>query len=128
MWTSVQKYLRTSNNTLKPNDLLCENCNRKSGLITNDMATTKYGLTDVDLNQVGFSRPPRRLQRKKKVRKFYCETEVRLLAILKWGNLSAIRRRRASWQTTLDEASDSDRRKAVKLLQNLKLFAKQKLD
>jgi len=44
-----------------------------------------------------------------------------LLALLKWGSLGAIRKRRASWQTSMEDLCNDGSRKAVKLLQSLRL-------
>jgi len=104
----------------------CMQCNEKSELISASAALSKYGLNEAELNKVGCSRPPRRLQKKKKVRKLYCEAEVQLLAILKWGNLNTIRKRRASWQTTFEGVCLDGGRKAVRLLRSLRLQNQEK--
>jgi len=131
----IQKFLSTFSNplSLEANEFPCPTCQDKNSLVTASIAISRYGLAECDMNKIEFSRPPKRLQKKKKVKRFYCEAEVKLLAILKWGSFCAIRKRRASWQTNDEElllTTDSicDGRKAMKLLQNLKLFTKQKLD
>jgi len=117
----ARKFLQCS----RPDTELCIQCNGKSHFITMTVALNKYGLTEAELHKVGSSRPPRRLQKKKKIRRLYCEAEVQLLALLKWGNLNAIRKRRASWQTTLEEVCLDGSRKAVRLLRSLKLQNKE---
>jgi len=83
------------------------------------LATSKYGLSEPELG----SPVPSRSQttKKKEVRKLFCDVEVQLLGILKWGSLGAVRKRRASWQTSMEEIYTDGSRKAAKLLQSLRL-------
>jgi len=100
----------------------CPRCHERSELITMGLASSKYGLSEPELVSIGFS-PSSRRQTKQKLQKAYCEAEVQLLGILKWGSLGAIRKRRASWQTSVEELCTDGSRKAAKLLQSLKLQA-----
>jgi len=56
----------------------------------------KYGLQEVDLDRPWFLKQGPSHQRKQKGRRLYNEAEIQLLAILKWGSLSAIPRRRGT--------------------------------
>jgi len=104
----------------------CPRCHQKSELIATGLASSKYGLSEPELDSLGFSLPSHgSLTKKKVVGKLYCDVEVQLLAILKWGSLSAIRKRRASWQTSVEEICADGSRKAAKLLQSLRLQSTQ---
>jgi hypothetical protein len=99
----------------------CPRCHERSQLITKGLASSKYGLTEPELVSIGLSTPHRLQTTKKNVRQLYCEVEAQILGILKWGSIGAIRKRRASWQTSMEEMYTDGSRKAAKLLQSLKL-------
>jgi len=99
----------------------CPRCHERSEFITTGLVTSKYGVSEPELNSMGFPVPSYGLQAKKKVRKLFCDVEAQLLGILKWGSLGAIRKRRASWQTSVEEICTDGSRKAAKLLQSLRL-------
>jgi len=113
----VRKFLQcaSTHETVEP----CPRCHEKSELIAMGLATSKYGLSEPELG----SPVPSRSQttKKKEVRKLFCDVEVQLLGILKWGSLGAVRKRRASWQTSMEEIYTDGSRKAAKLLQSLRL-------
>jgi len=74
--------------------------------MTSAVALTRYGLEAVDLRRswISWTRPPLRLQKKRRIRKIYSEVEIRLLAILKWGKLGAFRKRRGEWDHCYDDS------------------------
>jgi len=77
-------------------------------------------LSESELNTLGYSLTSPGF-RTTKVSKLYCDLEVQALAVLKSGSLGAVRKRRASWQTSVEEMYADGSRKAAKLLQTLKL-------
>jgi hypothetical protein len=97
----------------------CPRCHEKSELIPTGLASSKYGLNEPELSTMESS--PSRRSIKMKERKLVCDVEAQLLSILKWGSLGAIRKRRASWQTGVEELCTDGSRKAAKLLQSLRL-------
>jgi len=82
----------------------CKDCQRL-GRMTSAVALARYGLEEVDLRRswISWTRPPLRLQKRRRIRKVYSEVEIRLLAILKWGKLGAFRKRRGDWEGCFDD-------------------------
>jgi len=98
----------------------CPRCHEQSELVSAQVASSKYGLSESELNTLGYSLTSPGF-RTTKVSKLYCDLEVQALAVLKSGSLGAVRKRRASWQTSVEEMYADGSRKAAKLLQTLKL-------
>jgi len=113
----TQKFLQSASSESRTT---CSRCHEDSELVSATVALSKYGLTVSELNCLGFTTVLSQGLRKK-ARKRYCDTELQLLAILKWGSFSGIRKRRASWQASVEEIYADGSRKAVKLLQSLRL-------
>jgi len=118
----VQKFMQCVSSR-KTTDL-CLRCYQNGEFISAGLAFSKYNLTSQELSSLGFSYPSQR-SRKKKTGKRYCDVEIQLLALLKWGSLGAIRKRRASWQTSMEDLCTDSSRKAAKLLQSLRLKSNQ---
>jgi len=121
----VQKFMQCVSSR-KTTDL-CLRCNQNSEFISAGLAFNKYNLNAQELNTLGFSScyPSQKRPRKKKNGKRYCDVEIQLLALLKWGSLGAKRKRRASWQTSMEDLCTDSSRKAAKLLQSLRLKSNQ---
>jgi hypothetical protein len=114
----TQKFLQSASSESRTT---CSRCHEDSELVSATVALSKYGLTVSELNCLGFTTVLSQGSLRRKVRKRYCDTELQLLAILKWGSFSGIRKRRASWQASVEEMCADGSRKAVKLLQSLRL-------
>jgi len=114
----AQKFLQS---TSSESSAMCPRCHENSELVSAAIASSKYGLTTVELSCLGVTIVPSRGSLRKRGRKRYCDIELQLLAVLKWGSFGAIRKRRASWQTSVEEICADGSRKAVKLLQSLRL-------
>jgi len=114
----TQKFLQSASSGSR---ITCSRCHENSELVSATVALSKYGFTASELNCLGFTTVASRGSLRKKVRKRYCDVELQLLAILKWGSFSGIRKRRASWQASVEELCADGSRKAVKLLQSLRL-------
>jgi len=113
----AEKFLQSTSESR----VMCSRCGENSELLSATTAASKYGLTAAELGCLSFTTISSHGTLRKKVRKRYCDTELQLLALLKWGSFGAIRKRRASWQASVEEICADGSRKAVKLLQSLRL-------
>jgi len=114
----AQKFLQSTSSDSRT---MCSRCHENSELVSATVALSKYGLTVSELSCLGFTTVPSHGTLRRKARKRYCDIELQLAAVLKWGSFGGIRKRRASWQTSVEEICADGSRKAVKLLQSLRL-------